>query len=173
MSVGTSSIRTWLYTHTFSLISLPHTRRLVEINECPEPLSSVYKYVGVQAVSTTVKFCPWTRGPRPGSWRQKEGEERGGARGWKEGESRRYIYVHTCVIYLWMDECSRSCPIVRVGVNKVVIQRPRWYRSYVIFTTRGGGGGRGRITFKHSNILTHYIQTFKHSNIQPSTLRTA
>ena len=43
-----------------------HLWRLDGISECPEPLSSMYKYVGVQAVSTTVKFCPWGRAPNPG-----------------------------------------------------------------------------------------------------------
>ena len=49
----------------FGSFAIHHCWRLEEINECPEPLSSLYKYVGVQAVSTTVKFCPWTRGPSP------------------------------------------------------------------------------------------------------------
>ena len=42
-----------------------HCWRLGETNECPEPISSMYKYVGVQAVSTTVKFCPGGRAPHP------------------------------------------------------------------------------------------------------------
>ena len=40
---------------------------------------------------------------------------------------------------LWKDECSRSCPELRVIASKVGVQPPTWYRSPVILATRVGG----------------------------------
>ena len=60
------------------------------------------------------------------------------------GGAENYIYLS---VILGADECSRSCPVVRVVVRKVAIQRPSG--TTVALSSRPAGergnegGGRG------------------------------